>query len=106
MRVTISHDKGKKEAMRIIDQTADEFIKGMATGPVKVTNQSKSWNGSTMDFGFTGKMGIFSSPIKGKIDVTETEVIIDVELPGMLKNFLPEEKVRAEVQNRVRGLLA
>ncbi len=105
MRVSVSHTKGKQEAMRIIDQTADDFMKGMLAGPVQITNQRKVWKGSTMDFGFTGRMGFFSAPINGTITVTETEAIIDVELPGILKKFFPEERMQSEVQNRVRGLL-
>jgi hypothetical protein len=104
MRITISHTKGRQEAMKIINESTDKFMQGMA-GPVQVTDQRKSWNGSKMDFGFVGRMGPFSAPINGTIDVTDTEIIVDVELPGILKNLLPEEKVRTEVQNRVRGLL-
>lgn len=105
MRVSVSHTKGKQEAKRIIDQTTDDVMKGIVAGPVQITDQSRRWNGDTMDFGFTGRMGPFSAPIHGSVAVTDTEVIIDIELPGFLKNILPEERVRSEVQTRVRGLL-
>jgi hypothetical protein len=58
-----------------------------------------------MNFGFTAGMGPITAPIHGTVEVTDTEVIIDIELPGFLKSFLPEERVRSEVQTRVRGLL-
>jgi hypothetical protein len=104
MRISISHSKTRQEAIKIIDEGTDKFMQGVA-GPVQITDQRKSWNGSKMDFGFTGRMGPFSTPMNGTVEVTDTDIIIDVELPGILKNFLPEEKVRTEVQNRVRGLL-
>jgi hypothetical protein len=105
MRVTVPHKKGKQEARRIIDQTTDDVMKGIVAGPVQITDQSRSWNGDSMNFGFTARMGPITAPIHGTVEVADTEVIIDIELPAFLKNFLPEERVRSEVQNRVRGLL-
>ena len=106
MRVTVSHTKGKQEATRIIDQTTEDVVKGIVAGPVQITDQSRSWNGDTMNFGFTARMGPIAAPIRGTVAVAETEVVIDVELPGFLKSFLPEERIRSEVQTRVRGLLS
>ena len=105
MRVTIAHDKGQKEAMRIIDQSAKDLIGGLPTGPVKITDTEKSWNGNTMTFSFRAKMGLFGSLIHGTILVTEKDAIIDIELPGIVKNFFPEEKIRAAVETKAKGLL-
>jgi hypothetical protein len=106
MRVTISHDKGQKEAMRIVDKSAEDLMSGIPTGPVRITEPEKSWNGNTMNFSFKAKMGLFRTSIKGTVLVTDKHATIDVELPGILKNFLPEEKIRAAVETKVRGLLA
>lgn len=106
MRVTISHDKGQKEAMRIVDQSAQDLINGIPTGPVKITNPEKSWDGNTMKFSFKAKMGLFGSLIHGTVLVNEKDATIDIELPGILKNFFPEEKVRAAVETKAKGLLA
>ncbi|MBC7925444.1 MAG: polyhydroxyalkanoic acid system family protein [Bryobacteraceae bacterium] len=105
MRVTVNHDKGLQGATQVVNESADQLLASAATGPVQITDIKREWAGSTMDFAFTGRMGFFSAPIKGKIYVTDKDVTIDVELPGMLKAFMPEEKVRAQVESRVRGLL-
>jgi len=105
MRVTVNHDKGLQGATKIVNDSADQLLAGAVTGPIQITNMHRAWQGSTMDFSFTGKMGFFSAPIKGKVYVTETDVTVDVDLPGILKQFVPEEKVRAQVEGRVRGLL-
>ena len=58
-----------------------------------------------MHFSFTGKMGFFSAPIKGWVQVNEKEVTIECELPGILKQFMPEDKLKARIESRVRGFL-
>jgi hypothetical protein len=75
------------------------------TGPVQVTDVVKRWNGSNMDFSFVARMGIFAAPIRGIIYCTDKDVTVDIELPGMLKQFVPEDKMKQQVEGRVRGLL-
>lgn len=105
MRVTVSHTKGLEEAKRIVDQSSDQLFQGTPGSPIQILEQQKRWDGSTMHFSFTGKMGFFSAPLKGTVLVTETDITVDCELPGLLKNFIPEEKVKAGIEGRVRGLL-
>ena len=106
MRVTVSHKKNKAEVVKIIDDTAGQLYNGVPGAPIQVTDQHKQWEGDTMYFSFTGKMGFFSSSIKGFAHVTDSDVTIDIELPALLKNFIPEEKVKAQVESQVKGLLA
>ena len=49
-------------------------------------------------------MGLIRNPIKGTIEVTDRDVIIDADL-GMFNRLISEDKVRATVESRVRGLL-
>jgi hypothetical protein len=105
MRVTVNHDKGLQGAMKIVNDSADQLLASAASGPVTITDMHRQWNESTMDFSFNAKMGFFNAPIRGKVFVTEKDVTVDVELPGMLKSLVPEDKVKAQIEGRVRGLL-
>jgi hypothetical protein len=49
-------------------------------------------------------MGLLSTPIKGTVEVTDEELIIDADL-GMLTKFIPEEKAKQMLGGRVRALL-
>ena len=49
-------------------------------------------------------MGFMSSPIKGTIDVTDSQVIIDADL-GMFERFVSEEKVKGALATKFKGLL-
>jgi len=105
MRVTVSHNKGLEGAKKIVNDSADQLLMSAATGPVQITDMQRDWNGNTMNFSFRAGMGIFSAPLKGLVTVTEKDVTIDIDLPPMLKQFIPEEKVRAQVEGRIKGLL-
>ena len=105
MRVTISHKKPKPEVVKLIDKNVDEMLKGLANGPVQVVDMERSWKGDVMNFSFKGKASIFTVPIQGYIEVTDQEVIVDADL-GALGKFLPEEKLRAGIESKVRGYLA
>ena len=105
MRVTVSHNKGLQGVIKIVNDSADQLVAGTATGPVTISDVEKRWEGSTMYFSFRGRMGVFSSVVKGTVECAEKDVTVDVELPGPLKALVPEEKVKAQVEGRVRGLL-
>lgn len=105
MRVTVTHDKGREGATKIVNDSAEQLFRGTPGSPVQILDQQKRWEGDTMHFSFTAKMGIFTAPLKGFVEVTEKDVTVDCELPGILKSFMPEEKVKAQVEGRVRGLL-
>src|SRR3954469_22769889 len=89
MRITVSHDKGKDEAIRIVNNAADQALRPMFTGPIQMSNVQKKWTGSTMDFSLTVGFGATGLPIKGSIIVEEHDITIDCDLPPLLEHFLP-----------------
>ena len=103
MRVTISHNKTQAEVIKSVDRSIDEVFKGLAVGPIEVVNPQKSWDGSTMTFTLTAKMGFMHAPIKGTVLVTDKDVTIDADL-GFLENLITP-KAKAELETRVKGLL-
>ncbi len=106
MRVTISHQKPRQEVVKLVDQNVNDMLKGLANGPVQVVDMERAWKGDVMNFSFKGKAGFFTVPIAGFIEVTDKDVIIDADLPGLLTKILPEEKIRASLENKVRGYIA
>jgi hypothetical protein len=103
MRITIAHNKSKQEVVDSIDRGFDDVFK-MQGLPLKIELEQKNWQGSTLTFGLSAKMGFMSSPIKGTIDVTDNQVIIDADL-GMFERFVSEEKVKGALATKFKGLL-
>ena len=90
--------------MEAVDQSLDELFQGIAILPVRFSDDRRTWRGSTLTFSLTAKMGLISTPIKGTIEVTDRDAIIDVDL-GMLERLIPARKMKEVVSQRVRGLL-
>ncbi|MBV9888345.1 MAG: polyhydroxyalkanoic acid system family protein [Acidobacteria bacterium] len=103
MRITIAHKKPKQEVVDSIDRGFDDVFK-MDGLPVKLVLEQKSWQGSTLTFALSAKLGFMSSPIKGTIDVTDHDVTIDADL-GMFEQFVSEDKVRGALATKFKGLL-
>jgi hypothetical protein len=103
MRITIAHNKSKQEVVDSIDRGFDDAFR-MEGLPVKLELQQKTWQGSTMTFALNAKVAFMSSPIKGRINVTDRDVTIDADL-GMFERLVSEEKVSGALSTRFKGLL-
>lgn len=106
MRVTVSHNKTAQEVTMAVDRGFDQIFTGLPIAALEFSNQQRTWNGRQMDFSFTARAGFLNVPVKGLLVVEDRQVIIDIELPEFLRKFLPEHKVQAAVESRVKGLLS
>ena len=104
MRISISHNRTKEEVVQSIDRSWDDLFKEAGALPVKLTVEQRSWQDSTMTFALTAKMGIISTPIKGTVEVTDRDVIVDADL-GMLGRFVNEKTAQQLLGSRIKGLL-
>jgi hypothetical protein len=103
MRITVSHTKSKDQIVQAVDRSFDDLFKGTPLVPIRLTNERRQWQGSTLIFSFNASMGLLSSPIKGTVEVTERDLTIDADL-GLLEKLLGSGMGRA-VESRVKGLL-
>ncbi len=104
MRVTVSHNKSKAEVKRAVDRSFDDLFRGVGSLPIQLTNEHRNWQGETLTFACTAKMGFLSNAIKGTVEVTDKDVTIDADL-GMLERLLSATTVRTSLEGKVRGLL-
>jgi hypothetical protein len=104
MRITISHTKSKEEVTRAVDRSFDSLFRGIGIVPLQFVEERRSWQGSTLTFSVSAKMGIVSTPIKGTIEVTDRDLTIDADL-GLLERLIPATKTRESIRNRVQKLL-
>jgi hypothetical protein len=104
MRITVSHNRSKQEVIRSVDRSFNDLFQGVGVLPVRLVQEHRSWQGSTLTFALSAKMGLISTPIKGTIDVTDRDLTIDVDL-GILERMMPSKKAQEVITDHVRGLL-
>jgi len=104
VRISVSHNRTKEEVVQTVDRTFNDLFKEAGALPVKVTVEHRSWQGSTMTFALSAKMGIISTPIKGTVEVTDRDIIVDADL-GILGKFVNEKSAQQLLGSRIKGLL-
>jgi hypothetical protein len=104
VRISISHNRTKEEVVQSVDRSWDDLFREAGALPVKLTVEHRSWQGSTMTFALTAKMGFMSTPIKGTVEVTDRDVIVEADL-GMLGRFVNEKTAQQVLGSRLKGLL-
>ena len=104
MRITVSHNRRKEDVIQSVDRSFNDLFQGIGALPVKLVQEHKSWQGSTMTFALSAKMGMLSTPIKGTIEVTDADITIDADL-GILERMIPAKKAQEVLTTHIRGLL-
>ena len=90
--------------MRAVDRSFDDLFSGVAAVPLRLTQEQRNWQGSTLHFSLTARMGPLSTPFKGTIEVTDRDITIDADL-GILERMIPGKRTAEVFGNRIRGLL-
>jgi hypothetical protein len=104
MRVIIPHSGPKLNVKSSVDRSIVQVFTGFNLGPIEFIHQRKEWSGDTMTFSLTAKLGFLQTPIGGSAVVTDSEVILDIDL-GLLGKLIPEEAAKTQIVNRTKGLL-
>jgi hypothetical protein len=106
MHVTVVHNKSQEEAMKIVDQSIDNLIRSIPAGSVKILDEERMWNGPTMSFSFKGRKGIFVTTIRGTVAVTDKDVTVDAQIPGIIKTFVSDKSISDAVEAKAKEILA
>jgi hypothetical protein len=105
VKVIVPHYTTVEEAIVIVDRSAEDLFDGAGGGSVELVERKKGWKGPLMDFSLTARVGFISLPISGMVVVDEVNVTVNCELPALVKTFVGEDKIRASVERKVRGML-
>lgn len=81
---TMSLEEAKQTAQKLADQLQKEF------------QLDSQWQGNTLNFTRSG--------VKGKLDVTEKDVTVDISLGFMLKAF--KGKIQTEIDKNIDKMFA
>lgn len=97
MRVPIPHGLGKEEALRRLHARSGDLAGMMPGGKADVT---VTWPREDRMAVLVRAMG---SQVKAAVEVAESQVVIELDLPGALKFFEP--LIRGAIEKNGRKLL-
>jgi hypothetical protein len=106
MRIEQPHSLGREEASERIDRSLDNLMRRQPTGGVTVKDPQKSWVGHTMNFSFTAAKGFFGTAISGLMHVHDDLVVVESELPALVKSFVGEGRIRDVISRELGRILA
>jgi hypothetical protein len=105
MIIIVPHKKTQAEVVPVLDKGIDGLFAGAIGSSIEIANSKKEWVGSTLHFSFTSRMGFIALPISGTVDIDDTNAVLNVELPALVKNFIGEGRVAANVEKRIQLIL-
>jgi len=106
MRIEQPHSLGRQEASHRIDRFLDNLMQRQPPGGVTVKDPQKSWVGHTMNFSFTAAKGLFGTAISGLMHVHDDRVVVESELPTLIKSFVGEGRVKDVISRELGRILA
>lgn len=77
LRITLPHELGRIEARRRIDTGLSNLARQLPGG---ATVHDQRWDGNRLDF----RLAALGRTVSGQVEVLDTSVTIDIELPGLL----------------------
>ena len=104
MRIEQSHSLGQQEAVGRIDQFLDRLVRE-PPGGVTIKDATRDWDGSRMSFSFTAARGFFGTSVRGSMDVLDDRVVLESELPAIVKSILGEERIQQAISSELGNLL-
>jgi hypothetical protein len=106
MRFEQQHDLGQAEAIRRIDSLLEALLARTPPGGITISNAEKRWSGNRMDFAFNASRGFFGTSISGSMLVNDHDVVVEAQLPGIVRAFVAEDTVRDVIRRELQRLLA
>ena len=97
MHLELDHNCSQQEAIQKLDGFLDVLLHQPLPGNVEIQDGNRKWIENVMEFSFVARKGFFATGIRGTIEVTANQVILDSSLPSVVTMFLGEEKIKNEI---------
>ena len=104
MHIEHPHTLGRQEAIKRLDHLLDALVKD-PPGGAEISNIVKTWDDNRMRFSFKASKGGFGTTISGTLEVTDDRVVVDADLPPLVKAVLGEARVQQTVLTGLKDVL-
>jgi hypothetical protein len=104
MRIEQPHTLGRQEAIDRVDRLLERLIQE-PPGGVTIEDPRKVWDGNRMTFSCAIARGFFGTSFRGSMDVTDDLVVVESELPPLVKSLLGEERIQQVISVHLGAVL-
>lgn len=104
MHIVRLHNSDQAAAVAKIDGFLEKMMTRPLPAGVKLKKAEKSWNGGRMTFTARFSKGILGATIDGTVDVTDREVIMDSQVPALLRAFVSEDQIAKVINEQFDDL--
>ena len=88
-----------------MNRLLDRLIKD-PPGGATIKEVRRRWDGERLTFSFAISLGFFGAEFSGTMDVTDDRVVVEAELPALVKSFVGEERARQVIADHLGRELA
>jgi hypothetical protein len=106
MQIEQRHDLGQREAIARIDRFLDELMQRQPPGGITIKSARKDWTGNRMSFSIAASKGFFGTTIEGVMEVSADRVVVDSDLPALVKGIVGEDRIREVIAGELGRILA
>lgn len=93
------------EKKELIDRVVNEALARQYKG-FNILGINKSWRGNELSVFFVIKKSFIEREVRGKINVSDSSIAINVEVPEIVKNFVKEEKIIQVITEELDAVFA
>lgn len=104
MHIEHPHTLGQQGAASRLDRLLDRLVQDPPAG-AEITDVVKQWDGSRMRFSFRASKSGFGTTIGGTLAVTDDAVIVDADLPAIVRLAIGEARVEQAVSKGLADVL-
>lgn len=104
MRIEQAHSLGQQEAVGRIDQFLERLVQA-PPGGVTIKDEKREWDGNRMSFSFTAAKGFFGTSVHGLMEVTDDRVVVEAELPVLVRALLGEDRIQQAIAGELGNVL-
>jgi hypothetical protein len=107
MYLEYKHNLDKETAKQRIDEYISKLDNMQFAGGFAVEDLKKDWTNDEVMFSFNIKKMIIERRVEGNIKLKENNLLImDLELPDIIKNFVTEENLEKTIKKNLDTVLS
>jgi hypothetical protein len=106
MYMEYKHNLDRDTVKERIDHYVDKLDNLQFSGGFAVEDLKKSWTEDEMQFSFYLKKMVIERRIKGNFRLKDQLLIIDFEVPDIVKNLVTEDNIEKTIRKNLDTILA